>query len=243
MLKILITSIVILGLLLYFKLNKKKYIVFILSNSAIERKYIKQMIEYGLGYSKLLKRELILQNAVDIIGDHSKWSIYFDMNSFPKNYSGKMVRVVNGNIDNKMNTKYYDMNDPLCYTKCKNNNSECLGIVCQNNSLSVLSHIVDEPIKIKYNILIENTINNIKKLLGKYIILSIYDGTIIINGKYRVTNLELQLKRLSIQTILLLNDTDAFEFLKKKYNIVKIDELEGICHMDDYFKYIIINEL
>ena len=69
--------------------------------------------------------------------------------------------------------------------------------------------------------------------------MTINNGEIIINRQYRVRNLEKQLNRMSIQSILLLDDTDAFDFLRKKYNIVKLDEIDIVNGIDDYFKYII----
>ena len=248
MIKIIVLSIIVLGVILLLRFKRKRYLMLIIDDDTIDRKYIKSLVEYLLGMCKENKRALILQNSRDYFGYMSKWNNYFDMTKFPKCYSNIELEVDNNNDPvTRMKTISYNIGDPLLYTQLKRDKTEVFVIHSQGpllNSIGILTSIVKEPHIIDYNLLVVNILANIRKVLGKYIILTVVDGYLILNRKYITNNLEKKLEKMSIQTVVLLNDSDAFYYLRKKYNVVNVDDIDIFKNIKDpYLKYIIVSLL
>ena len=245
MLKIIVLSIVVLGVLLLLRLTRKRYIMFIIDDDRIDRSYIKPLVE---GLCKENNRELILQNSSDYFGCISRWDNYFNISKFPKCYSNIKLEVDhNNNPITRMKTTSYNITDPLLYTYLKEDRSECFVIHSQGSlltSINILKGIVKEPYSVEYNLLVSNILDTIRKVLGKYIILTIEEGYLILNRKYITNNLEKRLEKMSVQTVLLLNDSDAFYYLKKKYNVLNVDDIDILKNIKDpYLKYIVVSLL
>ena len=125
MIKIIVLSIIILGVIILLRLKRKRYLMFIIDNDTIDRKYIKSLVEYLLGLCKENKRELILQNSSDYFGYMSKWDNYFDLTKFPKCYSNIKLEVDNNNKPiTRMRTINYNINDPLLYSNLKRDRTD-----------------------------------------------------------------------------------------------------------------------
>ena len=248
MIKIIVLSIIILGVIILLRLKRKRYLMFIIDNDTIDRKYIKSLVEYLLGLCKENKRELILQNSRDYFGYMSKWDNYFDLTKFPKCYSNIKLEVDNNNKPiTRMRTINYNINDPLLYSNLKRDRTDVFVIHSRGpllDTINIFNNIVKEPYIIDYNLLVVTILANIRKVLGRYIILTVEDGYLILNHKYITNNLENRLEKMSIQTVVLLNDSDAFYYLRKKYNVINVDDIDILKNIKDpYLKYIVISLL
>ena len=243
MYKIIIVIVLIISLLLYLKFNKKKYIMVICKKGESIEKY-KILMEYTVSLAKQLKRELLLQDANDIINS-TKWENYFDMNKI-----GVKELVTYDYINNRVNDKkdvyYVDMMDTLFWTNIKNTKKQHLAIICNNidSGLEILKSIVDIPFHIEYNLLVYNVIHRIKHMVRKYMVIENKEGYYIINNKYKVRKIHNILKKYTIQTILCKNKLTNQEKLEMTYNIILFSDLfKDMGITDPYLEQIIIDRL
>lgn len=243
MYKIIIAIVFIVSLILYLKFNKKKYIMVICAPGGDMYNY-KSLMEYSISLSKLVKRELLIQDAGDIIGG-SKWENYFNMNNIE---SRELVKYnyMDKRVVGKKNVLYLDITDATFWTKLKNAKNQNIAIIAHDldAALSILKNIVDKPHKIEYNLLIYNLAQRIKTMVGKYIIIDIKDEYYIINDKYRVRKIHNILKKHTIQTILCRKKNERYDSMSDKYNIIEFSQIFGELNVyDDYIREILINEL
>ena len=204
----------------------------------------KTLMEYSISLSKSIKRELLIQDADDIIGG-SKWENYFNMNNID---SRELVKYdyMDKKVKGRKDVLYLDIMDATFWTKLKNAKNQNVAIIAQDlkGSIQILENIVDVPHKIEYNLLIYNIVQRVKIMVRKYMILDIKDEYYIINNKYRVRKIHNILKKYTIQTILCKKKYDRIKILEDGYNIIEFDQLFRELNVyDEYIRNIVIDEL
>ena len=243
MYKIILAIVFIVSLILYLKFNKKKYLMVICAPGGDIGSY-KTLLEYSISLSKSLKRELLVQDANDIIRN-SKWENYFNMNNI---HTRELVKYnyMDKKIMGKRDVLYLDIMDATFWTKLKNSKNQNVALIATDldGAIQILKSIVEIPHKIEYNLLIYNLVQRIKNMVGKYMVIDIKDEYFIINNKYKVRKINNILKKHTIQTILCREKTDRYDQLDKNYNIVEFKQLFRELNVyDEYICDILIDEL
>ena len=172
MYKIILAIVFIVSLILYLKFNKKKYLMVICAPGGDIGSY-KTLLEYSISLSKSLKRELLVQDANDIIRN-SKWENYFNMNNI---HTRELVKYnyMDKKIMGKRDVLYLDIMDATFWTKLKNSKNQNVALIATDldGAIKILKSIVEIPHKIEYNLLIYNLVQRVKNMVGKYMVLDI----------------------------------------------------------------------